>query len=555
MQKKWHSALVCFYSFLVALTMYISASWAIPSHSMMVIHIRSDHDILLQISALQNNEKNADVSHTHSRMITKTEGFVSVKFNLPNVLIDEVQISLGSHVGIVEIKKIEFDQGILGNFYWDSVMLKNNIYKFKDLKAEVDSTGVLRLSLSGSNPQVFILGKVFPLPVTKEKTLRIIAGFSFFISLFSLFSTLKPQEQLSNVFGSLSTACFIFIIGVLVFMSNQYLEGLTNSQGLGGSRESQRINQVIEKNFEQAFPLRDTARAINYYLEVNLFSYSPVSKILIGKDGTIFYRSELVGDGMTIKDLRGLAPFTNEEVEKILTRLENMHQQLAKRKIKFIFLIAPNKETIYPELLPSYIAKTGMQTRMDQILSAISERTEIEVIDMRPVLLEKKVFSPLYFKYGSHWNMMGGYLAYLHVMNKVTSAFPEVTPLNIEEFVVSYNQNQTRQGWRSIIAMKEMMMDDDDILVSFSYKKTGEQLFQAEYKEKMMEMRYDAKYPNMRVMVLRDSFTKFVQPFLSLTFGSSSYWRSYNIDYAQIDQEKPDIVILQVVERYLELLR
>ena len=56
-----------------------------------------------------------------------------------------------------------------------------------------------------------------------------------------------------------------------------------------------------------------------------------------------------------------------------------------------------------------------------------------------------------------------------------------------------------------------------------------------------------------KLLVFRDSFFTAVEPFVSRNFSKSMYiWTSY--DQNVVDNENPDIVIWEVVERYIDRL-
>ena len=61
---------------------------------------------------------------------------------------------------------------------------------------------------------------------------------------------------------------------------------------------------------------------------------------------------------------------------------------------------------------------------------------------------------------------------------------------------------------------------------------------------------------NMRVFMLRDSFTTAMEPFVSETFSHSEFvWtHNFNSQYNAILKYKPDIVIHEMVERYAHTL-
>ena len=57
------------------------------------------------------------------------------------------------------------------------------------------------------------------------------------------------------------------------------------------------------------------------------------------------------------------------------------------------------------------------------------------------------------------------------------------------------------------------------------------------------------------VLVVRDSFATALQPFLNTQFNNTNYVHITSYYPSVIEECKPDVVVLQVVERYIDRLR
>jgi hypothetical protein len=56
------------------------------------------------------------------------------------------------------------------------------------------------------------------------------------------------------------------------------------------------------------------------------------------------------------------------------------------------------------------------------------------------------------------------------------------------------------------------------------------------------------------ILVYHDSFMLAMMPFINETFGEVNYIKSYQLDTNEILKHKPDILILELVERNLDVL-
>src|SRR5204862_369648 len=79
-----------------------------------------------------------------------------------------------------------------------------------------------------------------------------------------------------------------------------------------------------------------------------VFGVSPSPKVMLGRDDWLFYTGE-----SSVEIFRGTRPFDETALEEWCRALESQRDFLARRGIAYVFAIAPNKETIYPDLVPA----------------------------------------------------------------------------------------------------------------------------------------------------------------------------------------------------------
>lgn len=94
---------------------------------------------------------------------------------------------------------------------------------------------------------------------------------------------------------------------------------------------------------KDALPLRSQAIALDAWLDFVVFGESPSDKVLVGRDGELFLRDELV------------APCTpSASAEHILTRVGAFTRLLTARGVDVYLMISPDKASLYPDRLPAY---------------------------------------------------------------------------------------------------------------------------------------------------------------------------------------------------------
>ena len=155
-------------------------------------------------------------------------------------------------------------------------------------------------------------------------------------------------------------------------------------------------------------------------LQMNLaLGESPTSSVLLGRDGWL-YLSEFD----EARDVRREITLTSDEQDALVSRQTSLQELLKDGGAAYYVLIAPNKQTIYPEYLPLSLRPGVGETRLDQIYRTLAERTAVPFLDVRPALLAAKADQEVYYHYDHHWNETGGYYAFLALAQRLRQDFP-----------------------------------------------------------------------------------------------------------------------------------
>ena len=181
--------------------------------------------------------------------------------------------------------------------------------------------------------------------------------------------------------------------------------------------------------FADHFGGRNALIALHHWVKAVGFGTSPAANVVIGRDGWLFFRGE---DGKAIdRDYRGVLPYPPDEPARIAAEFKRRHDYVSALGIPYVVMIVPDKATIYPEYLPSWLTKVAPQTRLDHLYAALAAYPEITVLDLRPALTAAKARERTYFKTDSHWNLVGatvGYEALAVVLKAKVTGFPAAPP-------------------------------------------------------------------------------------------------------------------------------
>src|SRR5690349_15457638 len=102
-----------------------------------------------------------------------------------------------------------------------------------------------------------------------------------------------------------------------------------------------------EAFYKDDLGLRDQLLRWNSIVKVFVFNVSPAPIAYIGKDGWMFYTG-----ANTRENHRGLLGFPQKNLEEWARMLRDKRAMLAARGIEYLYVIAPDKETIYADKLP-----------------------------------------------------------------------------------------------------------------------------------------------------------------------------------------------------------
>jgi alginate O-acetyltransferase complex protein AlgJ len=155
---------------------------------------------------------------------------------------------------------------------------------------------------------------------------------------------------------------------------------------------------------------------------------SPSPTTLVGSRGMLFFTGERSTD-----QFRGLYPLPATDLANWADALNQRKAWLAARGIRFLFVVTPSKESVYPELYPVRFNRVG-PTTLDGLLSHLRAHTDVPILDLRSALQAAKGPEPLYFQTDTHWNDRGAYFAYQAMLTELQQWFPELPQRPLASF-------------------------------------------------------------------------------------------------------------------------
>lgn len=270
---------------------------------------------------------------------------------------------------------------------------------------------------------------------------------------------------------------------------------------------------------------------------------------VVGKDGWFFYTGE-----ESIMDYQNTAPLSKVKLSNFQKRLDQISASLEERGSMLLVVVPPNKSTIYSQNMPAEIPVLGTESRLDQFVEYMRMNGNTPVVDLRQTLLNVSRSKDVYFKTDTHWNSMGAYYGYVEILNILSSNYPTLTPRSLSDFEYKNSGFSTRDI-SNIIGLPNYKEETWSLVPKFEVQL-------AETKVPAPDgIRYIRTVTNKnenlpQLLIYGDSFYGALAQFLEPHFGRVKFIpftndsKIWSLDWIQ--QEEPDIVIIEIVERYLD---
>jgi alginate O-acetyltransferase complex protein AlgJ len=310
--------------------------------------------------------------------------------------------------------------------------------------------------------------------------------------------------------------------------------------------------------FDDNFGMRENLVGLHSYLKGIGLGVSPIRDAIIGNEGWLY-----LGDSNIVADYRNAHPFNETELRQWRDVLVAKREWLAERGVRYVFVVAPDKHTIYPEYMPSRFNKISSSSCLDQLMAYMKANSDFEIVDLRPALNAAKATVRVFHKTDTHWNDRGAFVAYREIMRAASALLPELKPRDEGDFrAVAYpapgRDLANMMGLRAVIGERILRLEPTFQLCAEPAAITLPPDFQGPNHEPGHgPFAMQCSTGKLKAVVFRDSFGTALVPYLAESFKRTAFiWHYPNrtVMNATIASERPDIVIEERVERHLKPL-
>ena len=293
--------------------------------------------------------------------------------------------------------------------------------------------------------------------------------------------------------------------------------------------------QELSDIFEQRFAFRKQLVTAYSFISENVFGTSAQSGVIVGNDGWLFFND-------TLADYQRTNLLNGRQIHNAVRHLELINEYCEGNGIEFIFVIAPNKNTLYPGYMPYYLIQGEGQTNRQMLFDLLSD-TDINYIDFGSYDTFIDSDTVYYFHRDSHWNNMGAAI----VSNAI------LTLGNIEHHNYVYDEYtfiEDHNGDLDQMIHPSSVVPEADVyfnnMPEFTYVNEIESNFDPRI--------YTTAGGTGSLLMYRDSFGSSLLPFMAEPFASAFFSRSNSCQINDFISNNPDILVFEKAERFISQL-
>lgn len=312
--------------------------------------------------------------------------------------------------------------------------------------------------------------------------------------------------------------------------------------------EWERFPQRFDDYFNDHFGLRTLLLRLDTNVGALLLGRLPSNRVILGKDDWLFYAAEDELDLYANK-----RPLSGAQLDDARQSLIARVKQARQLGAGYVFVVAPDKHTIYPEHMPRFLVRRERPSQLDQLL-AVTKPAGLPVIDLRPALLRGKADGLVYYRTDTHWTDWGAYLGYRALMAEQPLPDVPVLQLDAKQFSVP------RDFKGGLAGMANLPWTERAVGVDPSAARCAVTTVPFEVLSANISIaRTRCADARLKVVYIGDSFTGWIMQYLSQSFGevvyiSRSGFTPWSEVRPYVDREAPDLIIEELVERHVSTI-
>ena len=263
-----------------------------------------------------------------------------------------------------------------------------------------------------------------------------------------------------------------------------------------------------------------------------------------------------------LEDYKVVSLLPRESLDHWRSSLETIRNLVDGWGGRLLVVFVPSKPNVYTEKLPGSFYRLRETTRLGQLMKHLDEKSDIDVIYLKDAVVRAKSDRQVCHRYDTHWNQYGAFVGFRETVRHLKRHFPRLKvpaagDYTFEETVALPNDLLGLQG---IDSTSDPRYRETDWRIEPAggrkYRVVREKKFPQPMNlgEFFEHSELDTSHPDAtlpRLVMFHDSYgAQFIRYFAE-KFSRASFRAQYAFDRKLVEREKPDIVILVVLDRHV----
>ena len=287
--------------------------------------------------------------------------------------------------------------------------------------------------------------------------------------------------------------------------------------------------------FRDHFSCRQELITLNAKLESDLLGDSASEEVVLGKDGWLFLAE-------TMDDYQGMNQLSDRQVWAAAHTLSLIQEHAQRTGIRFLFTVAPNKNSLYPQFMPNASLRADGPGNLDRLYAALNDQG-VACLDLRGEFQSQDRI--LYQRLDSHWSNLGAALAcdrILAAIGKEPDAFYDPS-----RFIpVQNHQGDLYEMLYPTGTEKDIQYEPNPPL-QFRYVRPIRS-------PEDLAIRTSCEGQEGSLLMFRDSFGNTLHSFMAESYEKAFFSRAMPYDLSLMNASQPDTLVIEIVQRHIPWL-
>jgi len=282
--------------------------------------------------------------------------------------------------------------------------------------------------------------------------------------------------------------------------------------------------------FESRFAFRKQMVTAYSLVLGNVFDTSSIPGVVTGTNGWLYYAD-------TIPDYQRTSIMTGRQLHNAVRHVYLVNEYCENNDIEFFLVIAPDKNTLYPEQMPYYYPAGEGDSNMFLLMQAL----EIERIPHSNLWMTfEEEEGTFYFARDSHWNNMGAAMAAHEILSSIG-----VDHTNYR--MMPYSIERIHQGDLEQMIYPGAVRPEEDYVFDTPPVFTYDAPVQSNFDFRIQTTGTGTE----DLLMYRDSFGSSLLPFMAEPFDNALFSRSNACQINDLLSVNPDVLIIEKAERFI----